>query len=161
MTSDSLIKVRPTTKTTPTLVSNTYACLANNNDDDDDDGFSGCNATTNRVQRTGKSVQGMNNKKMTSQGMDERDDDEDDDTNNPSVVVATLELQNTVIKKKSSTMAVFELGTMININKGMPGLDNSDNNASAVTIATKNSSEGKYNEPMAIPQGFSIWIPHK
>ena len=31
------IKVKSTTKPTPTLVSNTYECLANDNNDDEDD----------------------------------------------------------------------------------------------------------------------------
>ena len=37
VTSECPIKVKPTTKPTPTLVSNTYACLTNDNDDDADD----------------------------------------------------------------------------------------------------------------------------
>ena len=64
VTSDSPIKVELTTKLIPTLVSNTYACLTNdnnNNNDDDNDEFAGHTAATNRVPRTGKSVQGMNN----------------------------------------------------------------------------------------------------
>ena len=92
---------------------------------------------------------------MTSQGMDERGDNEDDNTDKPPVGVAICEFQNTAIKKKKlSTMAVLDLGTMIIIKKCMPGLDNSDDDASAVTVPTKNLSEGKYNEPMDILQGM-------
>ena len=36
-TSDSPVKVKPTTKSTPTLVSNTYACITNDNDDNNND----------------------------------------------------------------------------------------------------------------------------
>ena len=36
----------------------------------------------------------------------------------------------------------------------MPGLDDNNDDASAVIVATKNLSEEKYNEPMTIPQGL-------
>ena len=99
----------------------------------------------------------MDNKKMTSQGMDERanDEDDDDDTDKPPVVVENCELRNTeILEKYLSTTEIFGLGTMITINKRIPGVENSDDNALAVIVTTKNSIEGKYNEPMNIPEGL-------
>ena len=49
---------------------------------------------------------------------------------------------------------MIAIGTMIIINKGMSQLDNSGDDSSAVTVAIKNLSEGKENDPMNIPQGF-------
>ena len=144
--SDNLIKVKPTTKPAPTRVSNTYACLTNDNDDDDV--VAGRIAATNRVTRTEKSVKGMNNKKMISQGMkeyaDDEDDDDDDDTDKSPVLVEVRELRNTeIMEKNSSTTEVLDLGIMITINNCMPGVNNSVGDALVVTVATKNSCEGK------------------
>ena len=165
---ESPINVKSKTKPTPTLVSNNYVCFTNDNDDDDDDEFVGHTIATNQVPRTGKSVQGMNNKMMTNIGMDDCNDDKDYYINKPPVFVAICELQNTAINRNLSTTVVLDLGTMININKGMPELVNINDDASAVIIATKNSSKRKYNKPMDIPQGFfdtgtkqAVNIPNK
>ena len=144
VTRDSPIKVQPTTKSTPPIVSNTYECLTNENDDDDDDNDIECVDRTvaiNQVPQIETSVR-MNNNKMASPGRDERDDRGDDNTNKRPVVVEICELRNTEIKKKkSSTTAVLDLGTMIT-----PGVDNGEDDALAVTMATKNLFEGKYNK---------------
>ena len=42
---------------------------------------------------------------------------------------------------------------MVNNNKNMPDLNQWDDDASQVTVATKNSSEGKYSAPIEIPHG--------
>ena len=95
----------------------------------------------------------MNNKKMTSPGRDESDN-HGDDTDTRPVVVETRELRNTRIKKKQpSTTAVVDLGTMITTNKGMPGVDNEDD-ASAMTVATKYLCGEKYNQQIDIPEGL-------
>ena len=95
------------------------------------------------------------NKIMSSQRMDERADDEGDDIDKRPVVVEICELRNTETKKKNlSTTAVLDIDTMITINKCMPGVDNSDDDASAVTVATKHLCEEKYNKQMDIPEGF-------
>ena len=109
------IKVKPTTTPTPTLVSNTYECLANdNNDDEDDDECADRTVEIKEEQQTGKTVNGKNNKKKTNPGRKERDSRGDTDTQ--PVVVATRELRNTRIKKKKPpTIAVVDLGTMITI----------------------------------------------
>ena len=151
--SASPIKVKPTTKPTPTLVSNTYECLANDNNDDDDDGE--CADRTVAIKqepRTGKTVKGKNTKKKTTPGRDESDSRGDTDTR--PVVMETRELGNTRIKKKQPpTTAVVDLGTMITTNKGMPGVDNEDD-ASAMTGTTKNLGEVKYNQQIDILEGF-------
>ena len=91
--SASPIKVKPTTKPTPTLVSNTYECLTNDNNNDDDLEYANCTVEINQVPRTGKTVQGMNNKKMTSPGRDESDNRCDNNTNTRPVIVETCELR--------------------------------------------------------------------
>ena len=158
ITRDSPIKVKPTTKPIPTLVSNTYECLTNdnnnNNNDDDDAEYADCTVEIKQVPQTGTTVQAMNKKKMTSQGRDESDNRGDGNTDIRPVVGGTCELQNTKIKKKQpSTTAVVGLGTMITTNKGIPGVDNADD-ASAMTVATKYSCRGKYNQQIDIPEGF-------
>jgi len=146
------IKVKPTTKPIPTLVSNTYGCLANDNNDDED-----VNESVDRIveikeeQQTGKTGKGKNNKKKTNPGRKESDRDGGMDTR--PVVVATRELRNTKIKKKQpSTTAVVDLGTMITTTQGMPDVDNEDDN-STMTGTTTNSSEVKYNQQIDIPAG--------
>ena len=91
---------------------------------------------------------------MTSKQIDELEDDKDYDANEPPVLVAIRDLPNTAFKRNLSTKAKLDLGAMININKGMSRLDNSYDEASAVTVATKNSCEGEESVPMNIPQGF-------
>ena len=49
---------------------------------------------------------------------------------------------------------------MININNGMSGLDSNDD-TSAVTVATKNSYERKYNEPIDISEGVFDMDPEQ
>mmetsp|Transcript_8892 Transcript_8892/g.9483 ORF Transcript_8892/g.9483 Transcript_8892/m.9483 type:complete len:115 (+) Transcript_8892:134-478(+) len=83
---------------------------------------------------------------MMSKGVDDRDDDEDDIDATP-VRVETCKLQNTETKQNLSMTAVFNLDTIVNNNKNWPQLDKFDIDASAVTVATKNSSAGKYNIP--------------
>ena len=100
--SASPIKVKPTTKPTPTLVSNTYEFFANDNNNDDDVERADHTVEIKQVPRTGKTVQRMNNKKMTSLGRDERDNRGDDNTDTRLVVVETCELRNTRIKKKTA-----------------------------------------------------------
>ena len=153
ITRDSSIKVKSTTKLTPPIVLNIYECL-NNEIDDDDDNIECVDSTTaiNQVPRIEIAVR-MNNKKMTSQVRDECDDRDDDNTNKRLVVVETRELRNTGIKKKQTPAAVFDLGTMITINRGMPGVDSEDD-ASVMTVATENSCEEKYNKQIYIPEGF-------
>ena len=80
MTNDSPIKVKPPTKSTPTLVSNTYACLTNDNDYDDDAVADvGWTTATNR-----EPIKGI---KMISQRMDELDNNDDDVIEPPPLVV--------------------------------------------------------------------------
>ena len=143
VTSDSLIKVKLTTKPTPTLVSNIYACLTNDNNDDDDDADVNCTVATNRVPTT--------ENKMISKRMDKLDDNGDDNADEPPSLVAISDIPNTAFMRNLSTIAKFDLGTMITFNKGMPHLDNSDDDASVVTVPTKNSCEVKESEPMNIP----------
>ena len=133
---------------------NIYECLTIENDDDDDN--IECvdrTAAIKQVPRTETAVR-MNNNKMASPVRDECDDRGDDDTDKQPVVVEIRELRNTGIKKKySSTTVVLDLDTMITINKCMPGIYSEDN-ASAMTVATKSSCEENYNKQIDIPVGF-------
>ena len=53
--------------------------------------------------------------------MNKRDDDDDAAAANVTpVTVETRELQNTKIKRNSSTKAVLDLGIMVNNDKNMP-----------------------------------------
>ena len=91
----------------------------------------------------------------TGKGVNERDDDEDDDVAATLVHVETCEIRITEIQRNLSKTTVFDLDNMLNINKDMSELNNTDDDASAVTVATKNLSEGKYNTPVLdIPPGF-------
>ena len=65
------IKVKPTTKPIPTLVSNTYGCLANDNNDDEEDDVESVDRTVDikETQQTGKAGKG---KKTTSRRIQER-----------------------------------------------------------------------------------------
>ena len=75
------IKVKPTTKPTPTRVSNSYKCLANDNNDDENDVE--CDDRTLEIKqapRTDKTVKGKNNKKKTIPERKESDSRGDTDT---------------------------------------------------------------------------------
>ena len=152
------VKTMNKTKPTPTRVLNKYSCLTNDNDDDDDDDkLVGRTIATNRRSTTGLPIKSVSNEMTTNKGIDERDDDDDDDDDGADatpVTLETCELQNTKIKRNLPTKAVLDLGTMVSNNKNMPELDKFDDDASAVTVATENLSERKYNVPIDIPYGF-------
>ena len=141
MVSWNPIKVKTVNKTkpTPTRVLNKYACFKND-DDDDDDRLVGC-TVANQPPRAGLPAKDTSNKMMTSKGVDERNDDEHGEVDTTQVPVETCELQNTKIKRIFPKPVVLDLGLMVNISKGMPELDNINDDASVVTVATKNSSK--------------------
>ena len=136
----SQIKVKPSAKPTPTLVSNKYECLTNDNNDGNDavETVDRAVATVN-VPQTETTDNRRNHKKKNRPARDEREHRRDADTR--TGVVKTRELRNTGAKKKQSLpSAVMDLGTMITSNNGMPAVDNEDN-ASTMTGTTKKHRE--------------------
>ena len=130
-TSESPIKVKPMTKPTPTLVSDTYACLANdnnNNNNDDDEIIPIPHNMFNKESipvTVDKLIPKVMSKrkikvKPTTKPTPTRDDD---DANVTIVIVETRKLQNTKIKRNLHTTALLDLGSMVNNNKNMPDLD--------------------------------------
>ena len=97
VTSERPIKVKPSTKMTPSRVSNIYACLINDNNDKADDEEAAVNraAPTQQVPTTGN--------KMISKQMDELDDN-DDDINEPPALVVISDIPNTAFMRNLSTL---------------------------------------------------------
>ena len=129
------------TKPIPTRVSNNYACFAND-DGDDNKTFVRHIEAAIRAPKTGKAVEQLITKTVRSKGRNDSDhDDGRDAVWVPPVTVGSSKLQNT--DTVNSHTAALDLGSMVNNNKNKnkPDFDMFRDDASQVTVATKNSAE--------------------
>ena len=104
------IKVKPTTKPTPTQVSNTYACLANDKNDDDDEIVQIPHDMSNQ-DHTPKVKPPM---KFTPTSDD--DDDDDDRADVTPFIVDTCKLRKPEFKRSLHATALLNLGLIVNSN---------------------------------------------
>ena len=86
------IKMKPIKKPIPTRVLNNYACFANDDDDDNNEDCVRHTEATNQAPTTGKSVQQLITKTMTSKGGNSDNDDNEDAAWVPPVTVEPSKL---------------------------------------------------------------------